>query len=333
MTDTKALQEVRHLVVNKRSNEPYDVYIGRYGKGFSKCFGNPFEIDHADPNKTRLAVVSDLESLLLEGLTPQAIEMRASLHRLKGQKVGCFCAPALCHGHVLAHHAASLAPGETLPLGGKRPRLTTPWIKVLVAPTQASSPSAPLAESDASTTRNFVGHSRYPLQGQDFLECSSQGDRRFSALNARLKDGRSIEEAYQLDVKGYRVQGNDWRLGKGKPPLAPVDLWGAYKALWTTWVDENPAVFADLARLAKNSVLTDRFASSPISQARALAELLSERLGWQLGVPAVNAAPAPTVNTPPRTLAKTAAPVAAPQGDLFGDAGDAAPAVRPRNRP
>lgn len=52
-------------------------------------------------------------------------------------------------------------------------------------------------------------------------EVSSYGDKRFSALNARLSDGRSIEEAYQLDVKGYRNLGSDWRLGKGKPPMIP----------------------------------------------------------------------------------------------------------------
>jgi hypothetical protein len=51
-------------------------------------------------------------------------------------------------------------------------------------------------------------------------ECSSSGDRRFSALSARLRDGRTIEEAYQLDLKGYRKYGNDWRLGKGKLPVS-----------------------------------------------------------------------------------------------------------------
>lgn len=52
-------------------------------------------------------------------------------------------------------------------------------------------------------------------------EVSTFGDKRFSALNARLSDGRTIEEAYQLDVKGYRKFGNDWRLGKGKSPIIP----------------------------------------------------------------------------------------------------------------
>jgi hypothetical protein len=54
---------------------------------------------------------------------------------------------------------------------------------------------------------------------EESYELSSAGDRRFSALQARLRDGRTIEEAYQLDVKGYRKFGDDWRLGKGRPPL------------------------------------------------------------------------------------------------------------------
>lgn len=53
-------------------------------------------------------------------------------------------------------------------------------------------------------------------------EVSSFGDKRFSALNAKLSDGRTIEEAYQLDVKGYRKFGDLWKLGKGKAPLIPT---------------------------------------------------------------------------------------------------------------
>jgi hypothetical protein len=108
-------------------------------------------------------------------------------------------------------------------------------------------------------------------------ECSTRGDRRFSALCARLADGRTIEEAYQLDVKGYRALGNDWRLGKGKPALRPdVNLWTEYMALWRTWASQNPRLIAELARLSVNRTLTDCFATGPVSQARALADLLTE---------------------------------------------------------
>lgn len=58
-------------------------------------------------------------------------------------------------------------------------------------------------------------------RAENSYEVSSKGDTRFSALNAKLKDGRTIEEAYQLDVKGYRAQGDNWRLGKGKAPIVP----------------------------------------------------------------------------------------------------------------
>lgn len=63
-------------------------------------------------------------------------------------------------------------------------------------------------------------------------EVSTAGDKRFSALVARI-DGRTIEAHYQCDVKGYAPGSSDWKLGKGKPPLDPsVDTYGAYLQLW-----------------------------------------------------------------------------------------------------
>ena len=117
-------------------------------------------------------------------------------------------------------------------------------------------------------------------RAENSYEVSSKGDTRFSALNAKLKDGRTIEEAYQLDVKGYRAQGNNWRLGKGKAPLKPMskeESWQAYKNLWRQFLEENPTLEQDLRNKASGKVLTDMFASTDISQARALAELLNER--------------------------------------------------------
>ena len=109
-------------------------------------------------------------------------------------------------------------------------------------------------------------------------EVSSVGDRRFSALYARLKDGRTIEEAYQLDVKGYRAQGNDWRIGKGRQALLPgVDLHAEYLALWRQWASENPELIEDLRERSAGKILTDRFARiEGISQAEALTPILAE---------------------------------------------------------
>ena len=109
-------------------------------------------------------------------------------------------------------------------------------------------------------------------------EVSSVGDRRFSALFARLRDGRTIEEAYQLDVKGYRCRSNDWRAGKGRAALTPgVDLYAAYLDLWRQWARENPELIEDLRRRSVGMVLTDRFARiEGISQAAALKTILQE---------------------------------------------------------
>lgn len=128
------------------------------------------------------------------------------------------------------------------------------------------------------TTAHTFTHARFAKKDEGY-ELSSQGDRRFSALFSCLKDGRTIEQAYQLDVKGYRVEGNDWRLGKGKLAINgknPDQLWDDYVNLWRQWTQENPAILEDLREKASGKILTDKFASSPVSQARALALILNE---------------------------------------------------------
>lgn len=107
-------------------------------------------------------------------------------------------------------------------------------------------------------------------------EVSTQGDRRFSALVARMPDGRTIEEWYQCDIKGYP----NWRAGKGKPPLREMSrekLWQCYLLLWEIWAGENPELLADLRIRAANAGyhLSDRFASTDVNQARALASILN----------------------------------------------------------
>src|SRR5574343_71073 len=114
-------------------------------------------------------------------------------------------------------------------------------------------------------------------------ECSSRGDTRFSALFAKLPDGRTIEEAYQLDVKGYREQGDDWRLGKGKSPLngkSKSQLYKEYLELWRTWTEHHPEDFEELCRISETHVLTDMFATSEVNQAAALADLINQQDKW-----------------------------------------------------
>lgn len=109
-------------------------------------------------------------------------------------------------------------------------------------------------------------------------ECSSKGDKRFSAFNAVLKDGRSIEQHYQCDIKGYDPGGKDWRLGKGKPSLRDLDLYTEYLNLWIAWAHEHLPLMRELYHAARKQeyVLSDRFATSEINQARALSDVLNE---------------------------------------------------------
>lgn len=110
-------------------------------------------------------------------------------------------------------------------------------------------------------------------------EVSSKGDKRFSAFFAKLPDGRSIEQIYQGVIKGY---GNNWKEGKGKPPLnSNVDLWKGYLALWKLWAKHNPKLIEELRVKAaeKDGVLTDMFATTDVNQANALSVILNETIG------------------------------------------------------
>lgn len=116
----------------------------------------------------------------------------------------------------------------------------------------------------------------YKWARRNGYECSTKGDKRFSALCARMPDGRTIEEHYQCDVKGYDVGGTNWKLGKGKPAIREVDLWSSYLILWTIWALNNPIIY-ELKDLAKhhNNTLSDCFANTEVNQARALSVILN----------------------------------------------------------
>lgn len=115
-------------------------------------------------------------------------------------------------------------------------------------------------------------------------ECSSKGDKRFSAFNAIMKDGFSIEHHYQVFIKGYP----SIKEGKGKPPLTPMTKeyqWFLYKNLWVNWAANNKDLIDELAVAAAYSgyVISDVFASTEINQARALAYVLNSYSSVVLG--------------------------------------------------
>lgn len=122
-------------------------------------------------------------------------------------------------------------------------------------------------------------------------EVSSKGDSRFSALNATFKDGtiiegtnvggKTIEYVYQHVIK---------KSGKGKAPSPDSVLYKeglskeaqedysytrGYLPLWQEWAKQNPELIRDLKEKAQGKVLTDQFATTRVSQARALADIIN----------------------------------------------------------
>ena len=85
-----------HLLVVHCKRAPHDVYIGRPSQ-----WGNPFVVGR---DGTRAQVIARYERWLCG-----QPELLAALPELAGKSLGCWCAPAPCHGDVLARLAAEVA--------------------------------------------------------------------------------------------------------------------------------------------------------------------------------------------------------------------------------
>lgn len=82
-----------------------------------------------------------------------------------------------------------------------------------------------------------------------YLECSSKGDKRFSAFYARIKclNNRSIEEIYQsCKIFEDGSTGLSWRDAKGKVAVNQAECNKIYSLLWDSYIDENPSLLAVL---------------------------------------------------------------------------------------
>lgn len=95
-------------VVNIKRGDAYDVYIGRATKrvrsGLARAtkpgedgrFGNPFP--KMGPKEELLKL---FRNYFLQRVVKD-LEFRAAVLKLRGKRLGCFCAPAPCHGHIIA---------------------------------------------------------------------------------------------------------------------------------------------------------------------------------------------------------------------------------------
>lgn len=92
-----------------------------------------------------------------------------------------------------------------------------------------------------------------------FLECSSAGDKRFSAYFAKLRShgGKSIEEIYQAaKVFSCGATGLSIKEARGKRPVNIRECSALYADLWDQYIRENPEL---LAVIQAASGLSDRF--------------------------------------------------------------------------
>lgn len=104
-------------VINLKTGVPYTVYIGRANDRYrlrQSKWHNPFKIG---PHGTRDEVLTQYRAYVLG-----RPELLAQIGELRGQTLGCWCAPAvgfqgqlLCHGQVLA----ALADGLPLDRAGE----------------------------------------------------------------------------------------------------------------------------------------------------------------------------------------------------------------------
>jgi len=107
-----------------------------------------------------------------------------------------------------------------------------------------------------------------------YLECSSAGDRRFSAFYATVC-GSSIEELYQaFKVFPDGSTGLHWRQAKGRRAVNQAEAAAFYRELWRAYLALNPHL---LLVLLAASGLSDRFGKpGHVCQAVTLWELRNE---------------------------------------------------------
>ncbi len=101
------MNKTRVVNLNK---EPYDVYIGRAGKGKSGLFGNPYR------QGSREQIIELFRKYFYKRLKEDR-EFAMRVRRLKGKRLGCFCPPKSCHGDVYVEYLNDLPEQKMIRVG------------------------------------------------------------------------------------------------------------------------------------------------------------------------------------------------------------------------
>ena len=86
-------------LVNIYHKIPYDVYIGRAGKGQDGYYGNPISLQGGDREACLSAYREYFNKRIAEDAT-----FKERIQALKGKVLGCFCFPKMCHGMVIIEY-------------------------------------------------------------------------------------------------------------------------------------------------------------------------------------------------------------------------------------
>lgn len=100
---------MKTTVVNLRHSE-HDVYIGRAGHGRDGYFGNPFSGAKDGGRERAIALYREyfMKRLWVDS------EFAARVEKLRGKRLGCFCAPQHCHGDVIVDYLEARSVGDTI---------------------------------------------------------------------------------------------------------------------------------------------------------------------------------------------------------------------------
>lgn len=156
--------------------------------------------------------------------------------------------------------------------------------------------------------------SKWARTAENGYEVSTRGDKRFSALVATFKEGtvidgvdvggRTIEDVYQSVIKKSRkgqAPSKESRLYneslKTKEEREDFSYTEGYLPLWQEWARQNPELMDELRAKSVGKTLTDQFANTRVSQARALAEILNSQNG-EIGTATLDEALSSSFNTP-----------------------------------
>jgi len=90
-------------VINIKTKEPYDIYIGREGYGHKGIFGNPFSVKQFGREKC-LELYKEYFCKRLES----DFEFKERILALKDKVLGCFCSPLKCHGNIIIEYLDNL---------------------------------------------------------------------------------------------------------------------------------------------------------------------------------------------------------------------------------